>query len=81
MRNRDTRLTSRVDVGSDRYFVLFPLPSSDNEYREFMQHIRGRFPAGVLLVTVQNGIEILTGPISALHVLFPHAAAGELQAP
>jgi hypothetical protein len=81
MRNRDTRLTSRVDVGSDRYFVLFPLPSSDNEYREFMQHIRGRFPAGVLLVTVQNGIEILTGPISALHVLFPHAAAGELPAP
>jgi hypothetical protein len=81
MRNRDTRLVSRVHVGSFRDFMLFPLPSSDREYREYMQQVRARFPAGVLRVNTQNGIELLTGPISALHVLFPNAVALELPAP
>jgi hypothetical protein len=73
MRRQDTRLVSRLSLGSFRSFLLFPLPSSDKEYREYMQHVRARFPPGELHVTTWNGREFLTGPVSALHVLFPHA--------
>jgi hypothetical protein len=75
MQQGDTRLVSRLRVGAFRNFILFPLPSSDNEYREYLQRIRARFPAGELHVIVQNGSEFLTGPISALHLLFPNAIA------
>ena len=44
MRHQDTRLVSRLSIGSFRDFILFPLPSSDQEYREYMQHVRARFP-------------------------------------
>jgi hypothetical protein len=73
MRRQDTRLVSRLSIRSFRDFLLFPLPSSDNEYREYMQHVRARFPPGELHTTTWNGREILTGPVSALQVLFPHA--------
>ena len=73
MRHQDTRLVSRLPIGSFRNFLLFPLPPSDNEYREYMQHVRARFSPGELHVTTLNGHEFLTGPVSALHVLFPHA--------
>jgi hypothetical protein len=77
MRHQDTRLISRLSIGSFRSFILFPLPSSDKEYREYMQHVRARFPPGELHVTTLNGQEFLTGPVSALHVLFPHALVPE----
>ena len=73
MRNQDTRLLSRLSIGSFRSFILFPLPSSDDEYREYMQQVRARFPPGELRSTALNGHEFLTGPVSALRVLFPHA--------
>jgi hypothetical protein len=73
MHHKDTRMVSRLHVGSFREFLLFPLPASDNEYREYMQHIRDRFPAGALRISTQDGLEILTGPVSALPVLFPNA--------
>jgi hypothetical protein len=73
MRHQDTHLVSRLSIASFRNFLLFPLPSSDKEYGEYMQHIRARFPPGELQVTILDGREFLTGPISALHVLFPHA--------
>jgi len=75
MHHQDTRIVSRLSVGSFREFLLFPLPASDNEYREYMQHIRDRFPAGVLHLSAHDGLEILTGPVSALPVLFPNAVA------
>ncbi|MCU1337819.1 MAG: hypothetical protein JWO19_3400 [Bryobacterales bacterium] len=75
MQNQDTRLVSRVSVSSFRNFILFPLPSSDREYRQYLQGVRARFPPGTLRVTVQNGQEFLTGPVSALPVLFPNALA------
>ena len=77
MQDKDTRLVSRIPVGSFQDFILFPLPSSDDEYREYMQGVRARFPAGELRVTVQNGLELLTGPVSALHLLFPNTVALE----
>ena len=72
MRHQDTRLVSRLGMGSYRSFLLFPLPSSDKEYLTYMQRVRARFPPGELHVTVLNGREFLTGPVSALPVLFPN---------
>jgi Protein O-mannosyl-transferase TMEM260-like len=73
MQHRDTRLLSRLPIGSFRDFILFPLPSSDREYSEYMQRVRARFPAGELRVIARNGLEFLTGPVSALGALFPNA--------
>jgi len=73
MQHQDTRLVSRLRMRPFRTFILFPLPSSDREYRDYMQRIRARFPPGVLQTNTENGLEILTGPVSALSVLFPHA--------
>ena len=84
MRDQDTRLVSRLSIGSSRSFILFPLPSSDKEYREYMQQVRARFQPGTLHVTALNGHEFLTGPVSALPVLFPNTfvlAPGDEPAP
>lgn len=75
MQNRNTQLLEHLDVGSFQEFVLFPLPSSEKEYGAYVQDIRARFPAGVLRVTTQNGIELVRGPVSAIAVLLPHAVA------
>jgi hypothetical protein len=81
MRHEDTRLVSRLRVDTFRDFILFPLPASDREYREYMQRVRARFPAGELHVIAQNGLEFLTGPVSALGVLFPNAITLQPDAP
>ena len=73
MRHQDTCLVHRLWIGSFRNFLLFPLPSSDKEYREYMQQVRARFPPSELHSTALNGHEFLTGPVSALPVLFPNA--------
>jgi hypothetical protein len=78
MQHQDTRAVSRLRVDSFRDFILFPLPSSDPEYREYLQRVRARFPPGKLHVTVQNSLELLTGPVSALPALFPNAIAFEI---
>jgi Protein O-mannosyl-transferase TMEM260-like len=81
MQHRDTRLLSRLPVGSFRDFILFPLPSADSEYREYMQSVRARFPTGELRVIARNGLEFLTGPVSALGALFPNAVVLQSQDP
>ena len=77
MRHQDTRLVNRISIGSFRDFLLFPLPAPDQEYLTYMQHIQARFPPGELHVTALNGREFLTGPVSALPLLFPNAIALE----
>lgn len=75
MRNRNTSLVGHISLDSFRDFILFPLPSSDQEYREYMQRVYARFPAGTLRVIAMNGRELLTGPVSALRILFPNTIA------
>jgi hypothetical protein len=72
MRHRDTRMVSRLQIDSFRDFILFPLPSSDQEYLAYMQRVQARFAAGDLHVITSNGRELLTGPVTALRVLFPN---------
>jgi len=73
MQQQDTRLVNRLRAGSFQDFVLFPLPSSGQEYREYLQQVRARYPAGALRVITHNGLDLVTGPASALPVLFPNA--------
>ena len=77
MRHRNTDLVRRIPVGSFRDFILFPLPSSDDEYRDYMARVCARFPAGALRVIAVNGREMWTGPIGVLHVLFPNTISPE----
>jgi hypothetical protein len=81
MRARNTRLVSRIQVGSFREFIVFPLPSSDDEYLSYMQAVQARFPAGALNKVISNGREFLTGPVSALPLLFPNSIGFEQGAP
>lgn len=76
MQNRNTLLLRNLKTGSFHNFILFPLPSSDQEYIEYMQRVRARFPSGVLRETTQNGIEFVSGPVSALAALFPNTTLG-----
>ncbi len=76
MQNRNTQLLQHLKTSSFRNFILFPLPSSDKEYREYMQEVCARFPSGVLRATTQNGIELVSGPVSALATLFPNTTPG-----
>jgi hypothetical protein len=75
MRHRNTSLVGHISVDSFRDFILFPLPDSDQEYREYMQRVYARFPSGTLRVIAMNGREILSGPVSALRILFPNTIA------
>ncbi len=75
MWHRDTRVVSRLQIDSFGDFILFPLPSSDQEYLAYMQWVQARFSAGELHVITSNGREFLTGPVTALHILFPNVIA------
>jgi hypothetical protein len=71
MRGRDTRLELRPPVDAIRNFVLFPLPSNDAEYRQYMVQVRKRFPAGELRTIVRGGHEFAIGSATDLGYLFP----------
>ena len=71
MRNRDTRLASEPLVPAVRNFIIFPLPSGDSEYRDYMAQVRTRFPAADLHTIVRNGYEFTVGPAADLRFLFP----------
>ena len=75
MQHRDTRLVSRVPIGSLTDFILFPLPSSGREYQEYMSGIRAHFISNDIRATTYEGVEFLRGPIDRLSVLLPNAAA------
>lgn len=77
MLHRDTHVVSHLQIDSFRDFILFPLPSSDAEYLAYMLRVEALFSPGDLHVITFNGREFLTGPVSALRVLFPHAIASE----
>jgi len=73
MQHRDTRVEARLPDTSAREFVLFPLPSGDKEYSDYMASVRKRFPPGHLRTVVREGHEFTMGPVADLHFLFPDA--------
>jgi hypothetical protein len=74
MKDRDTRLESRLPVIPFRDFILFPLPLGDTEYSGYMASVRTRFPPGELRMVVRGGREFAIGPVADLRILFPVAA-------
>lgn len=75
MRDRDTRLLAGLPLTSCSSFVLFPLPGSEIEYREYLQNVRARLPSQSLRTIRAGGHDFVTGPISVLPLLFPRAAS------
>ncbi|HCC59235.1 MAG TPA: hypothetical protein DEQ47_18630 [Solibacterales bacterium] len=71
MKNRDTSLFEELPLAQYKRFVFLPLPSGDQEYRDFLLKVKGRFPSGALQTAVVGGREFTTGPISRLPILFP----------
>jgi len=72
MRDRDTRLESEIPGAIN--FVIFPLPSGDSEYGNYMALVRKRFPPGELRTVLRDGHEYAIGPVKDLRVLFPICA-------
>ena len=70
MRDRDTRVESRLPL-QGRRFVVFPLPSGDEEYRLYAEGVRRRFAPGRVRIVSSSGIEFTTGNAADLGVLFP----------
>jgi len=71
MRNQDTDVVRVLETGSARNFVIFPLPSNQREYSDYMAGVRARLPAGDLRIVSRGDYEYATGPVEDLHFLFP----------
>lgn len=74
MARRDTTLELHLDETPMRNFVIFPLPSNDSEYGDFMAQVRSRLPSGDVRLISRGNHDFAIAPVSDLHFLFPVAA-------
>jgi hypothetical protein len=74
MEHGDTRLTGNLPLGRFKHFIIFPLPGDDPEYRDYMVHIRARFPQNALRSVKDGHREFLAGAVADLPLLFPTTA-------
>jgi hypothetical protein len=74
MQNRDTQAVERLPEGGFTNFLLFPLPSDDQRYGEFLARVRAKFPPHDLHTVHAGNHDFIMGPISDLPILFPDAA-------
>jgi hypothetical protein len=74
MEHGDTRLADKLPLTGFRNFLLFPLPTDDAEYRDYVDKVRARFPKGALRTVAAGGHEFSVGAITDLALLFPVAA-------
>ena len=74
MEHGDTRLADKLPVTGLKKFLLFPLPTDDAEYRDYIEKVRARFPKGALRTITAGGHEFSVGAITDLGFLFPVAA-------
>lgn len=74
MHNRTTRVVTKIPAGSRQRFLLFPLPASAQEYREYMKLVQARFPTGRLKTVRHRGIDFTMGQVADLSLLFPATA-------
>jgi hypothetical protein len=71
MEHGDTTLRATLPLPGITRFVFFPLPSDDREYRDYTAGIRARFPADALTTIKSGGVELTTGDVKYLPLLFP----------
>jgi hypothetical protein len=74
MQGRDTSLLASLPAGSYKRFVIFPLPGTDGEYQRYLDTFNKLLPAQDLKYVDVGDRQFVTGPISDLPLLFPHAA-------
>ena len=74
MTGRDTFLERKLDETPIRNFVIFPLPSNDSEYGEFMEQVRHRLPSQDVQLVFRGNRDFALAPVSDLHFLFPVVA-------
>jgi hypothetical protein len=74
MEHGDTRLVDMLPATGFKNFLLFPLPTDDREYRDYMDKVRARFPTGALRTVSTEGRQFSVGVIKDLPLLFPVAA-------
>ncbi len=74
MEHGDTRLFDKLPLARFKHFLIFPLPSGDAEYKNYLSHVRARFPTGALRSLRAGNREVLFGAVTALPFLFPDAA-------
>lgn len=74
MEQGDTQLAARLPASRFRHFLFFPLPPDDAEYKDYMVHVRARFPKNALRTVVASGREFSLGSVTDLALLFPIAA-------
>lgn len=75
MRDRDTQLLKELPMAHYSRFVLFPLPSRGDSYREYFEKVSGQLPRQDLTTIRLNGHDFVTGPASDLPLLFPGLTA------
>jgi len=75
MRDRNTRAESGLALDpSIRNFIIFPLPSGETEYRDYMTTVQKRLPPGKLHTIVRGGHEYSIGRVMDLCFLLPVSA-------
>lgn len=71
MHQRDTRLLAQLDTTRYKRFLLFPLPTGDRQYRDYLRKIEARLPANRLAITQSEHHAFISAPIADLRFLFP----------
>jgi hypothetical protein len=72
MENRDTQWVDKIDAARFSQFLIFPLPTDEKAYVDYMAKVKALFPRGELRTVHAGGREFLTGPIADLRFLFPN---------
>ncbi len=79
MQWRDTFLLAGLPAAGYTRFVLFPLPTGDAAYANYLEKIKKMLPAKDLNSIDLGGHAYVTAPIADLPFLFPHAALAPRQ--
>jgi hypothetical protein len=73
MQGDDSRWAAELPAAGYTRFVFYPLPA-DDDYRQYMQTLEAKLPAGDLRIDTQGGHEYVSAPIADLPLLFPDMA-------
>ncbi|HZQ54675.1 MAG TPA: glycosyltransferase family 39 protein [Bryobacteraceae bacterium] len=71
MHDRDTRLLARLNVNQYKNFMLFPLPSDEQQYDYLQKQVQLHSPSARLTISHLRHHTFISGPIEDLRFLFP----------
>ena len=73
MHGLDTQVLRGFPVDGFERFLLFPLPEGE-QYAAYLDNVLSKLPAGTVSTISLGGRNILTGPASAIPLLFSATA-------